>query len=241
MSESEFYDGYFTRTVEGLDVEKYVSSSSRKALREYFNNDPKQGFVIDFGGRIGEKTRMLDNVVVVEVDKTALEYMRKKGIRCAASMDEIKDGSADVVFACHVLEHVDNPQSYLMKFREKLKGDGKLIIVSPAEFQGMEPSSISHHPDGHVHTFTFVHLFTMLERNGFEPLSWRYGGMPYFTTLRLKFGLGWLFDAMEAVLEIPLRARVLRSLFFLFYGTMSLLTRRVPSPEIVIVAKRSAK
>ena len=45
----------------------------------------------------------------------------------------ITDASLDLIIAQESMEHLDDPQAYVMLFRRKLKPDGRLIMSAPTE------------------------------------------------------------------------------------------------------------
>ena len=119
----EPYSGY-SRDITGLSSNKlvdYLIRNSEYAYRFHFNKRNNYGRIIDFGGRIGEKTRRIKNVIVVEVDKEALKFMHENNIKCEDSIDKFDDESLDTIYCSHVLEHLINPSAYLEKFYKKLR------------------------------------------------------------------------------------------------------------------------
>jgi hypothetical protein len=88
---------------------------------------------------------------------------------------------ADVIFAGHVIEHLDSP-SQLFQFAEKLLNDsGRLVIVTPNPlwfiglFYRNIGKTISVNAD-HVAIFGASELIELGERNGFEIVEWAYSG-----------------------------------------------------------------
>ena len=159
------YQGYSARTLKGLDLDKYIKKGSAAALKRYFQGRTEWGkVVVDFGGRIGENTRLINNVTVVEIDKSAQKIMRDLNIQYKSGLEEFADTSIDTIFACHTLEHVTEPYRCLNSFRKKLKHSGTLIIVLPLE--GILSSGIDE--NGHLYSWNMRTLTTLLNASGFE-------------------------------------------------------------------------
>ena len=163
---TQFYQGYVnTANCERvLPMSKFLSEF---AFRFHFNGKRDWGNCIDFGGSAGYKTAMLKDVLVVEIDESARKMMKQRGIRCAARIDSVKDGSVDTLYCAHVLEHLESPSEYLKLFHRKLKKDGILIIVLPLELQfTWSPSELD--PNGHLYAWIPVNIHTLLHRMGYS-------------------------------------------------------------------------
>jgi SAM-dependent methyltransferase len=90
-------------------------------------------------------------------------------------------GKADVIFAGHVIEHLDSPH-LLFKFGHKaLKKNGRLVIVTPNPlwFVGLFYRSLGQNTSvnaDHVSLFGASELIELGERNNYELTSWYYSG-----------------------------------------------------------------
>lgn len=208
------YTGYSSETLfskmNKKEFEEYVHLTSEYSYRFCFNKNKNQGLIIDFGGRIGENTRLIDNAVVVEVDKEAIKWMKKNNIRCAENIDSFKDNSVDVIFCSHVLEHVEKPIEIINTFYKKLKSKGKLILVLPAENQIFETCNELFDANGHIYCWNFLTISTLLKHAGFENIT--YTSIPNVLALYRRLPFTFVFDIIHMVFKI----RFIRFLFYLF-------------------------
>ncbi len=168
---SEQYKNYKAKTLGNFnenDLKSYIEYSAEDAFLRYFKGKDYWGdIVIDFGGRVGDRTRRLRNVTVVEIAEDSREYMKKLGIRHETSIDKFKDGSVDLIFASHVLEHLHDPYEYLVKFRNKLKKGGKLMLVLPVE-DHRERGPGYYDENGHMYCWNIKTINTLLRYVGFK-------------------------------------------------------------------------
>lgn len=166
-------------------IQEGVSNLQRDySFHIHFQGWRTWGRVLDFGGRIGEKTERIDNVVVIEIDDTARREMKRNGRKCQKRIDTIKNGNVDTIYCSHVLEHLENPLEYLMKFKRKLRQGGNLILVLPYEANGFNGKATD--GNGHLYAWNMITINTLLERAGFRITSSEYGA---FATMGEV--LGW--------------------------------------------------
>jgi len=98
------------------------------------------------------------------------------------------DNSYDVVTAIEVIEHVTNPNEFLIEINRILKPSGILFLVTPdlkslsAKLLGMRWWSFR---EMHLHYFSKKSLFWLLNHTNFFPLK----NMPYKKTFRLEYVL----------------------------------------------------
>lgn len=92
--------------------------------------------VLDYGCGAGEFVKYIEN------DFTAYGYEPNADARSAATgktnraqiiddINSLEDNSLDVITLWHVLEHIEDQESVLKTFHQKLKETGKLIIAVP--------------------------------------------------------------------------------------------------------------
>lgn len=88
---------------------------------------------------------------------------------------DIPKGSISVAVACHVIEHVPDPASFVKKAYESLKPGGKLILETPTYdhlmFKIFKHRERSVRCDGHIYFFTKETLTKLVENNGFRVLK----------------------------------------------------------------------
>ena len=120
-------------------------------LLDNFNNKKKIGF---------------------EINRSAWEDIKSKGIEVYDNFNEIEDNSIDCIISNHAMEHVPLPLEILKSLYKKIKKNGKIIIVIPCE--QINEKSFHYRPgdiNQHLHTWcpmTFGNLATLA---GFKVLS----------------------------------------------------------------------
>lgn len=92
--------------------------------------------IIDFGAGIGTFASALATqgikVACIEPDRDQLAVIRKTGMEAHASIDDLPDGGADLVYSFNVLEHIQDDESALKSIRSKLRAGGRVLIYVPA-------------------------------------------------------------------------------------------------------------
>jgi len=241
----EFYQGYSKKNelLKILGETDYFFYESSYSFYLHFKQNPNWGdVVVDFGGRLGEKTRMIKNVVVVEIDSGAREWMKKNNINCVKRIDSFPDNSIDTIYASHVLEHLEEPASYLKKFHKKLKKGGTLILVLPQEPILFEHKRID--PNGHIYCWRFKSINTLLNNLNFE-LHESYMLFSFFQPLVTKFfnfinyRKGYLiYLKLLSKLNSFYIFRLFCFIFFYFFLPFLIIFPFI-WPEIIIYAKKN--
>lgn len=122
---------------------------------------PKDARVLDIGCGRGAflakvKERRSDDVMGIELNKSAAAFTRSRGISVAESLigDHARENaqSYDVVTAFQVLEHVADPMPFLRDAVAALKPGGLLIIAVPNNdgFQRFDHTDVLNQPPHHV-------------------------------------------------------------------------------------------
>lgn len=129
--------------------------------------------VLDFGCGGGFLLKNLDcrKKIGVEVNPTAADSARKKGIEVFSSVAEVPDQSVDVIISNHALEHALQPLSELKGLLTKLKPGGKAIFVVPSE-----SISCSYRKDDinhHLFTWSPMCLGNLFSEAGFSVIESR--------------------------------------------------------------------
>lgn len=131
----KFYSSSGMRINETNDLEKIrLASRSDDERRFHYTERMIEGkSVIDFGcgggGYLMRASRVAASVVGIELEDAMRHALMKEGIRCFSSIQSA--ARADVITLFHVLEHLENPLSYLEEFRRHLTSDGLVIIEVP--------------------------------------------------------------------------------------------------------------
>ncbi len=237
------YQGYAEKEVlnRQQNLAEHIFYTSEFAFRFHFDKQCKQGkTVLDFGGRIGERTRKIENVTVVEIDATARKWMAENGVKCTDSIENFADGTVDTVYCSHVLEHLENPMEYLKTFYSKLGKNGKLILVLPAETQTIEPAKTQIDSNGHLQTWNFMHIATSLDRAGFKDIECRYIVFPSMRSLG-KINKDLYLKGNDIAWEIA-KYRQIRNLIFIANSILRIAGNYVKKIDIqlqyVIIAKK---
>jgi SAM-dependent methyltransferase len=171
--EEKNYQGYSSGTLGSALLEENVFYESERAFRLHFNSAADFGKCIDFGGRIGERTRKIRDIVVFEIDKGSIEWMKNEKILCIGNIEGIQDNSLDMVYCSHVLEHIKNYNMTLDTIRRKLKDGGQLILVVPVEFPKIDFGGFVIDENGHIQNWGLPNIFTVLDNSGFAVEGWK--------------------------------------------------------------------
>lgn len=98
------------------------------------------GTALEFGCGVGaflpELADCCDRVYAIDLFPEYARLLNAKknlGVEFPGDIDEVADASLDVIVAADVLEHVDDLESLLVRFGEKLNDRGALIISGPTE------------------------------------------------------------------------------------------------------------
>ncbi|MGM5483115.1 MAG: methyltransferase domain-containing protein [Nanobdellota archaeon] len=93
--------------------------------------------VLDVGSGLGNIEKLLsEKKIVIAVDKSE-EIVQEKGnnaIKIDVEKDELDnlDNDFDTILCINVLEHIKNDTKTILKLKNKLKQNGKLVIMVPA-------------------------------------------------------------------------------------------------------------
>lgn len=149
--EGRYNEDYFSMQVECAKIDSVLD-------REFFQNYIKPtDRVAEFGMGGGLLLDKLDckEKIGIEVNEVAREYAKRLGIKSVASLDELENGSQDVIISTHALEHCLEPYKIICGLREKLTDGGKAVFVVPYD-------SIR---DEYLKGENFYHLYTWNQRN----------------------------------------------------------------------------
>lgn len=119
-----------------------------------------------------------ERLIGIDIDKRAVDWLSERGVAdlFVADARKIKslicthDMNVDVVVAGEVLEHLTNPESFLVAIHEELRKDTELLISVPNAFyiEGMIRVFFSYervHPE-HVAYYSYYTIKQLLERCG---------------------------------------------------------------------------
>jgi SAM-dependent methyltransferase len=138
---------------------------------KFINYISSEDTVLDFGCGGGFLLKHLNckKKVGIEVNPSAAETARKNGIEVFERVSEVQDQSIDVIISNHALEHALRPLDELKYLFDKLKPNGKIIVVVPCESiaQIYKPSDINNH----LYTWSPMNLGNLFTEAGFSVLE----------------------------------------------------------------------
>jgi len=151
------------------------------------------GKVLDFGGRIGERTSLLKNVIVAEIDESAIKFMKNNDIRCIDLKKEnglySKLQNSQLIYASHILEHLKNPLKQLKRFHNILNDNGTLILVLPSEFPIMRPQikEVDGGGDEHLFNWNLTEIKNLLKEANFKVSYTKFNPIHIRASLKFAF------------------------------------------------------
>lgn len=162
---------------ESIDYKKFLYG-----LTFIESQTPKKGKVVDVGAGSGLFLRAARergwDVSGVEFNTKAVEHIRSLGIDVNDKPLEegiYADDSIDLVTAWEVLEHINDPNTFVKQIKIILKPDGMLFICVPninaLVTRILHEKSRTFGGFSHVNFFNIETLSKMLERHGFEVVA----------------------------------------------------------------------
>ena len=145
-------------------------------LRSRYSERKQHGLWIDVGAGDGNFVSGVDakRKIGVEGSLAAREIMKKKGIRVLgdASFLQKRGLAADVISFWHVLEHLVDPEKFLLASFRNLKKSGELIVAVPNidsfEFGFFERDWFHLEPKLHLWHFSPKSIKILLRKCGFR-------------------------------------------------------------------------
>lgn len=146
----------------------------------------KGGRLLDIGCSVAFFLKLAESrgwkVTGAEISKWASEFSRTQlGLDIFnGTLQDAKfaDGTFDVVFSSHVLEHIGDPASLLKEMHRVLRPGGAVVSVVPTQFASltwrMQNRFWGDPPPIHVSFFDKRSFETLLVNTGFKPVSTRY-------------------------------------------------------------------
>lgn len=123
-----------TVTTEGRINPQHLEDDLRRfnSYKDYLKDSDLLDFGCGKGGFLKLSNKISKRSVGLELNKEHIDIVKRNGIECFASFDEIQEECCfDIITLNHVLEHLSDPFNILHKLRKLLKDDGTLIIEVP--------------------------------------------------------------------------------------------------------------
>jgi SAM-dependent methyltransferase len=132
--------------------------------------------VLDVGSGIGVWPKILDlaeyNVTCVDENKDSVDFISGElGLNCWYHLKDVP-GKFDTVSLIHILEHIQDINSFLQVIRKRLRAGGYLLVEVPdsSEFHRLKKNHDEFN-SCHVWFFDMGSLFQVLKKNGFNPVD----------------------------------------------------------------------
>jgi SAM-dependent methyltransferase len=123
MQKQEKISNYFS------SVSLITNTYYKKFFSKYIDKKFK---ILDFGCGSGELLDLIDCKfkIGVEINKYSQKKLKNKNLMFVDKLEKIdKKIKFDTIFCLSVLDHLDDPLSTLKKIKDRLKKNGKLIVI----------------------------------------------------------------------------------------------------------------
>jgi 2-polyprenyl-3-methyl-5-hydroxy-6-metoxy-1,4-benzoquinol methylase len=179
----------------------------------------EKGTFIEIGSYAGvflnEAQKRGWNVIGIEpLERPALYSEKKFGIKVIRKYFEqagLQNETADVIVACHVIEHVPDPSFFVNHAYLLLKPGGYLILETPTYdsfiFKVLRKRERSIRCNGHIFFFTKDTLMKLVEKNGFKVVKHEKVGRT-LTLDRLFYNFGIITGKKEFFSRISEKLRL---------------------------------
>jgi len=189
MQKKDFYENRALR-YDLFDRQGYIRYERACGLAEVSPNSK----ILDVGCK---KAHLLDLLIAKQIDcdytgidisQTVIDDLKgKSGTFLVHDLMEplpFAKNSFDFIFCLEVLEHLENPTFALKQFYDALKPDGVLLLSVPNVYNWVNflGNILSYKArEGHIHSFTFQDMNTLLEFAGFtiDKQCGTYGIIPF--------------------------------------------------------------
>ena len=169
------------------ESDAYFEAKAFVAKHKYFSNIDENAVILDYGCGFGQNIYYQRNAIGYDVSKYALQFCRIKGIEVTSALEDIPEQSCDIVFSSHALEHITAPKMALENMYNKLKTNGKLILILPVEEHGK--ASFELDENQHLYCWNFQTINNLLISNGFKIEKNKYVRGAAYRKLLFFYGL----------------------------------------------------
>ena len=160
--DKEYFDLY------QKEIGEFGGMANLFKFKKYINDNDT---VLDFGcgGGFVLKNLNCKEKIGIDLNSVAREYCNNiNKITCYESIESIEDESVDIIISNNCLEHVTNPYDIIRKMYQKLKINGRIVIVLPCDNykQMWRPNDV----DNHLYSFSPMNLGNLLQGCGFKEI-----------------------------------------------------------------------
>lgn len=161
------------------------TSEVKRFIDKYFNEfDYSKLDCLDIGTADGLMLSKLNNIfkfnraIGIEMAEELIKTNKDKSIKLEIGDVEnlhFDNDSFDIIVACAIIEHVDDPRKMLSECYRVLRKNGILIITTPNPFHDEIATKIKYFKEGnHIESFPLPKLNTMLKSNNFKIVRSKY-------------------------------------------------------------------
>jgi 2-polyprenyl-3-methyl-5-hydroxy-6-metoxy-1,4-benzoquinol methylase len=151
-----------------------------------FLKKTKPGKILDVGCGHGWLLSALDKKYKkfgVDISKLATKNASKYGNIFTGEIQQLKESGFDIITALHIIEHIRNPENFILKLHKILKKNGLLILETP-DFDSAAARRYGNkfrllHDNTHISLFSQDSLIRFVRHYGFDVVDIHY---PYFET-----------------------------------------------------------
>jgi len=160
---------WVTDKEEWKNIEEYLLFLKQKKAYDFVSGFCKDNYVLDYGCGSGYGTALLSQcaqmTVGLDISEEVIDYCRIKYKIPNLEFKKIepncvlpyKDNIFNVIVSSHVIEHVSDPQQYLLNLKKTLKKDGILFISTPNRKYRLLPFQKPWNPD-HLREYGFKQI-----------------------------------------------------------------------------------
>ena len=201
-----------------------------KRAQQIAKNAPAPNDILEIGCAYGFFQQTISqtfkgvNYQGYDISQDAIQYANQHfGPHFSAEnyLDVANSKTYDAVFMWDVIEHLSDPGAFIAKAQKECK-PGAMLYLTTGDFGALLPRLQGKkwrmiHPPTHLHYFTKKSMTELLEKNGFEPVFFKYPpvyrslGLIYFALFILNKKPSrfhqWMYSKIPKAAAIPINTR----------------------------------
>ena len=201
-----------------------------KRAQQIAKNAPAPNDILEIGCAYGFFQQTISqtfkgvNYQGYDISQDAIQYANQHfGPHFSAEnyLDVANSKTYDAVFMWDVIEHLSDPGAFIAKAHKECK-PGAMLYLTTGDFGALLPRLQGKkwrmiHPPTHLHYFTKKSMTALLEKNGFEPVFFKYPpvyrslGLIYFALFILNKKPSrfhqWMYSKIPKAAAIPINTR----------------------------------